>query len=318
MQRRKFLASVVALAGVTVLPRDWLTLQKIIRPGQTETPTAQPLQPFDIYLTFDDGPFANPDLKTGPTDVVLQTLSDHNVSATFFLHGRHILPWHGPVLARYIKQGHSIGNHLWSQGGNTTVDKPTFTRLAYQYLLTEDKIRSMLQQADPDAYNIYMAQGKLFRRPGGSNFPAEFLDPANFHAVQYDPLLRPLGDKVEWLKSVYDYSGWHVNGGESIPENIRPQTPDQQRNFILHGGNGYYGIEDYLQFGNPPRRSLEANAGLIILMHDVDKDTDAMLPQLLSDLTTLGARFRSLPRPSDQPNTKTVGVGNPPTVASVS
>src|SRR5579859_1037031 len=315
MQRRKFLASLTALAGMAVLPRDWARLHRALGSDQTPAATSDAPQPFDVYLTFDDGPFANEDLKTGPTDVVLQILSDHSASATFFLHGRHILPWHGPVLARYVKQGHTIGNHLWSQGGNTTVDHPTFTRLAYQYLLTDDKIRTMLQAADQDAYNAYLAQGKMFRRPGGSNYLAEFLDPANFHAIEYDPLLRPLGDKVQWLKSVYDYSGWHVNGGESIPVNIRPTTPDEERNFILHGGNGYYGIEDYLQFGNPPRRSLEADAGLIILMHDADKDTDSTLPQLLDDLTALGARFRSLPRPGDQPNTKSVGVGNPPKVA---
>jgi hypothetical protein len=39
-----------------------------------------------------------------------------------------------------------------------------------------------------------------------------------------------------------------------------------------------------------------------------------MLPQLLKDLSDLGAQFKSLPRPVDTPNTKTVGISHPPTV----
>ena len=308
MQRRDFLRSMAALAGIGLLPSPKLASWLKARDAGGES------APFDVYLTFDDGPFPNPDLKTGPTDVVLQILKDHQASATFFLHGRHILPWHGPVLVRYITEGHAIGNHLWSQGGNTTVDKPTYTRLAYQYLLTEQKIRDLLQATDHDVYDRYMAQGKLFRRPGGADHLNEFLDPINLERIRYDALLRPLENEVDWLKSVYDYSGWNINGGESIPLSIRPQTPDQERDFILHGRNGYYGITEYLQAGDPPQRSVEADQGLIVLMHDFDNDTDIMLPQLLQDLSDLGARFRSLPRPGDTPNTHTVGIGRPPTV----
>ena len=50
-----------------------------------------------------------------------------------------------------------------------------------------------------------------------------------------------------------------------------------------------------------------------MLLHDADKDTDEMLPQLIQSLTILGAQFKSLPRPIDKPNTKTVGIGYAPT-----
>src|SRR5204862_661364 len=83
MRRREFLRSLAAVAGIAVLPAPWFSVQA------DDTP-------FDVYLTFDDGPFPAPDLKTGPTDVVIQTLKDHKAWATFFLHGRHILKWHGP------------------------------------------------------------------------------------------------------------------------------------------------------------------------------------------------------------------------------
>src|SRR5262244_1997991 len=82
MKRRSFLQFFPVFAGGVLL-----------RPDFANFLTGDP---FDVYLTFDDGPFPNPDLKTGPTDIVLQALKDHDAAATFFLHGRHILKWHGP------------------------------------------------------------------------------------------------------------------------------------------------------------------------------------------------------------------------------
>src|SRR5258707_15560877 len=120
MQRRAFLRSIgVMAAGGVFAPFNW---ERVLKQDE----------PFDVYLTLDDGPFVNRDLKSGPTDTVLRIFQDKGIRDTFFLHGRHINSWHGPVLARYINEGHSVGNHLWSQGGNTVLEKPTRTRLAYQ------------------------------------------------------------------------------------------------------------------------------------------------------------------------------------------
>ncbi len=282
-----------------VLPRGWLA-----RRDDTVA--------FDVYMTFDDGPSSHRDFKTGPTDMVLQILKDNDAAATFFLHGLHINDWDGPVMVRYLTDGHAIGNHLWRQGGNLIADNPAWALLARQYLEAEVVIRDLLQKTDASAYEHYMTQAKLFRRPGGNNGLNDFLKPANQYDLQHEPYLRPYWDKVPWLLGVYDYSGWNINGGESIPFSIRPTTPDQERAFILNGGHAYYGVTDYLQ-----PRSVEADQGLIILLHDADKDTYTMLPQLIADLRALGATFRSLPRPGDQPNAKTVGIGYAPTPKSL-
>src|SRR5258708_35120552 len=237
LRRRTFLQSLAMLAGGALLPPHFSLLTG---------------EPFDVYLTFDDGPFPNPDLKTGPTDVVLQTLKDYGAVATFFLHGRHILKWHGPVLARYIREGHALGNHLWSQGGNTIGDHPTYVRLAYQYFLTEDKIRTMMAAADPEAYQHYLAQHKLFRRPGGANHLDEFLDPNYHRDLTHNDNLRLFWDDMDWLVGVYEYSCSHGNGGGALALKIRPETPDAERQFFLHGPDGYYSFYDYLSAGKPP------------------------------------------------------------------
>lgn len=277
-------------------------------------------QAWAIYLTFDDGPTTKEPAKKGdplkgPTITVLDILKENDVPATFFLHGRAINEWSGPAMVRMIAEGHAIGNHLWRQGGNTVTDKSPLALLAQQYIVAEKRIRAMLQATDVDAYNKYLAQPKLFRRPGGNNGLTGYLDPKNYDMLSHEPYLRPYLDQLPWLKEVYDYSGWQVVTGDGIAETkVQPKSADDEVHRILKGGYGDYGVDDFLCVGKPPRRSLEATAGLVTLMHDADALTDKALPEIISQLKDRGAEFRALPRPGDKPNASTVGIGYAPTV----
>ncbi len=64
--------------------------------------TAEPV----VALTFDDGP------STKYTARVLDILDDKDVTATFFLIGRHVRAL--PALAKRAAERHEIGNHTWS------------------------------------------------------------------------------------------------------------------------------------------------------------------------------------------------------------
>ena len=156
-------------------------------------------------------------------------------------------------MLRYLNDGHAIGNHLWRQGGNTTLDHPSSVFMAEQYLQAEVRIRDTLQKADQNVYEQYLKQPKLFRRPGGSNRLNAFLDPIYFRDFGREPYLRQYWDKIDWLNGVYDYSGWHINGGESIPLSIRPQTADTELDFVMQGGHAYYGVLNYLKAGRRRR-----------------------------------------------------------------
>jgi peptidoglycan/xylan/chitin deacetylase (PgdA/CDA1 family) len=302
MRRRIFLKMVALGAGAILSDR----LRPFLRARADD-------QTFPVYLTFDDGPTTLPNL-TGPTIRVLDTLKDEHVPATFFLHGRAIGDWTGPVIARMITDGHTVGNHLWRQGGNTVQDESPLALLAQQYIVTEKRIRRILEATNADVYARYLAQPKLFRRPGGNNGLTNFLDPKNFNVLRGAPYLQPYLGQLDWLKTVYDYSGWHVNGGDGITDlRIQPNTAAKIVTWILKGGYGYQGVDDYLCTGDPPRRSVEAGGGLIILLHDADKVTDDALPEIISQLRERGAEFHSLPRPQDKPNAKTVGIGYLPT-----
>ena len=65
------------------------------------------LQPQEVVLTFDDGPWP------GNTPAVLQALAAHCTKATFFPIGKHAL-WHPEILKQVAAQGHTVGSHTWS------------------------------------------------------------------------------------------------------------------------------------------------------------------------------------------------------------
>lgn len=306
MQRRTFLKVIGVSTLTALLSRSPLTrtVKGDIRP-----------KPFDIYLTFDDGPFSERDGKSGATDEVLAILESEKIPATFFLHGLHIFNRHGPVLARIVNSGHAIGNHLWSQGGNEVFLNTSLGRLARQFIETELRIREMLEQTDKAAFAQYTTkQPRLFRRPGGKGSVNEFLLPKYESDVLGSDLMAKYRDKAWMLKEVYDYSGWHINGGESVYFPVRPTNAKEAREFVLEGSGIYYGVNDWLGFGEPPKRTVEADEGLVVLMHEIDPNTRGALPSLIADLRNLGARFRALPRPIDKPNSTTVSIGFDPTV----
>lgn len=65
------------------------------------------LQPGEVVLTFDDGPWPN------TTPAVLNALAAQCVQAIFFPIGKHAT-WHPAVLKQVIAAGHSVGTHTWS------------------------------------------------------------------------------------------------------------------------------------------------------------------------------------------------------------
>ncbi|WP_371424033.1 polysaccharide deacetylase family protein [Tardiphaga sp.] len=65
------------------------------------------LQPGEVVLTFDDGPWPV------TTPAVLAALSAQCVQAVFFPIGKHAT-WHPAVLKQVIAAGHTVGSHTWS------------------------------------------------------------------------------------------------------------------------------------------------------------------------------------------------------------
>ena len=78
-------------------------------------PTTAPI----VALTFDDGP------SERYTNRILNILDRHNIPATFFLIGRHVIRY--PSLAQRVAERHEIGNHTWTHPNMSLASAPTAT-----------------------------------------------------------------------------------------------------------------------------------------------------------------------------------------------
>jgi peptidoglycan/xylan/chitin deacetylase (PgdA/CDA1 family) len=77
------------------------------RVGRKQFPGTLPLQPKELVLTFDDGPWPT------TTPKVLDALKRECVQATFFLLGRNVQA-HPQLARRELAEGHSLGHHSFS------------------------------------------------------------------------------------------------------------------------------------------------------------------------------------------------------------
>jgi peptidoglycan-N-acetylglucosamine deacetylase len=92
-----------ALGTERIIEVDAKTAPRI---GRKQFPATLPLQPKELLLTFDDGPWP------GTTTKVLDALKHECVRATFFLLGRNVAP-HPELARRELAEGHSLGHHTF-------------------------------------------------------------------------------------------------------------------------------------------------------------------------------------------------------------
>lgn len=156
-----------------------------------------------VALTFDDGP--NP----VATPLILDTLRDEGVVATFFLLGRHVERW--PALARRVAdEGHMIGNHGFKH-----------RQLAF-------KSRAFVRED--------LTAGTRAIEATTGRRPTHFRAPHGFRNPWVTPIARSLGQEtVGWTLGVWDsarpgadaIARWAVSG-------TRAGTI-----LLLHDGDGY-------------------------------------------------------------------------------
>jgi len=125
-----------------------------------------------VALTFDDGPDVH-------TNRLLDILRENDSRATFFLTGKK-LNSHKDVVARYKKEGHDVGNHLFS---HTPLSK-----------LSTSIINDELEETDRIFKEITSQSMSFIRAPHGQ-YPEESKKAARM-------LEKPL---IGWNVDTYDY-----------------------------------------------------------------------------------------------------------------
>jgi peptidoglycan/xylan/chitin deacetylase (PgdA/CDA1 family) len=144
-----------------------------------------------VAFTFDDGP--------GPnwTSMVLDTLAEFQVPATFFMVGQHLAA-HADLVKGRLDQ-HEVGNHSWSHPDLAMMDAPTAER---QIGRTHDTIKKLTGR---DAHLLRPPYGHL----GGSTLMAA--DRLNY-------------DLVLWSHQMHEDTYLHKPQGQvdEIVTNVQP------------------------------------------------------------------------------------------------
>lgn len=149
------------------------------------------------YLTFDDGP-------SGNTDIILQTLQEENVKATFFVVGTDNAD-NLARMRRIVQEGHTIGMHSYSHSYNKI------------YASVEAFLKDMYQ-----VFNLIKdttgVTPTCFRFPGGSI--------NSYNKAVYKDI------KAEMIRRGFVPYDWNVSSGDA---STTKYTPEQLTGYVLNG-----------------------------------------------------------------------------------
>ncbi len=164
-----------------------------------------------VALTFDDGP--NPDA----TPLILDTLREKGVRATFFVLGSHAERW--PELVRRISsEGHQIGNHGY--------------------------FHRKLQFKSPFYVSRDIRLGIRAIKRAGAPAPRYFRAPHGFRSPWTTPIASSYGERtVGWSLGVWDSDRPGVD--EIVRRTLEGVEPGSI--VLLHDGDGYNPDGDRMQ-----------------------------------------------------------------------
>jgi peptidoglycan/xylan/chitin deacetylase (PgdA/CDA1 family) len=164
-----------------------------------------------VALTFDDGP--NPDA----TPLILDTLAEKGVRATFFVLGSHAERW--PELVRRIShEGHQLGNHGY--------------------------FHRKLQFKSPFYVSRDIRLGIRAIKRAGAPAPRYFRAPHGFRSPWTTPIASSYGERtVGWSLGVWDSDRPGVD--EIVKRTLEGVSPGSI--VLLHDGDGYNPDGDRMQ-----------------------------------------------------------------------
>jgi peptidoglycan/xylan/chitin deacetylase (PgdA/CDA1 family) len=156
-----------------------------------------------VALTFDDGP--NPEA----TPLILDTLAEKGVLATFFVLGSHVQRW--PELVRRMSQeGHQLGNHGY--------------------------FHRKLQFKSPFYVSRDIRLGIRAIKRAGAPAPRYFRAPHGFRSPWTTPIALSYGERtVGWSLGVWDSDRPGVD--EIVKRTLEGVSPGSI--VLLHDGDGY-------------------------------------------------------------------------------
>ena len=191
---------------------------------QTYSATSSPDN--TAYLTFDDGP-------SGNTDIILQTLQEENVKATFFVVGTDNAD-NLARMRRIVQEGHTIGMHSYSH---------SYKKI---YASVEAFLKDMYQ-----VFNLIKdttgVTPTCFRFPGGSI--------NSYNKAVYKDI------KAEMIRRGFVPYDWNVSSGDA---STTKYTPEQLTGYVLNGIGSKSRIIVLMHYSSSKENTAQAVRQIII------------------------------------------------------
>ena len=146
-----------------------------------EPAEAVTIEPYTVYLTFDDGPSAR-------TAEILDILKEKSIKATFFIIGKEGEK-EKELMRRIVNEGHSLGIHTYS----------------HVYDNIYSSVESYLADFNQIYQLIYEATGvkaEIFRFPGGSI--------NQYNSIIYEEII------AEMKRRGFTYYDWNASSGDAV------------------------------------------------------------------------------------------------------
>ncbi len=157
------------------------------------------LQPGEVVLTFDDGPWP------GNTPAVLNALAAQCTKALFFPIGEHAL-WHPQILKQVAAAGHTIGSHTWSHA---------------------DLAKLPAAQAEEDIEKGFSAVRAALGAPGAPFF--------RFPELRYSPeLVSYLGTRnISTFSADFDSQDFKIHKPEAVIASVMTKLKKNGKGIVL-------------------------------------------------------------------------------------
>lgn len=173
------------------------------------------LQPGEVVLTFDDGPWPT-------TPIVLKALADECVKATFFSIGINAMTF-PEILKQVAAAGHTIGSHTWS---HQTLDK---TRGSMQIKIGDGK-REVRDYEPKDEIEKGMSAVKI--AIGDAGFESPFFRFPSL--VQPAELQKYLGERnVAMFSTDFDSFDFKLRKPEAVVKSVMEKLKKHGKGMIL-------------------------------------------------------------------------------------
>jgi len=200
----------LAIAAVAATATGLAGYQSMTPTGQWygKTFTGLPAGSKKLALTYDDGP------NDPHTMRLLEVLARHQVSATFFMIGRHVKE--RPQIARAVAQaGHVIGNH--------TAGHPNLI------FVSARQARLELEECEGILTDVVGGHSRLFRPPFGGRRPATLR------------VARSLGlEPVMWNVTGWD---WKTTSPKYVEQKVSAQIRGGDVILLHDGGHRGIGVD---------------------------------------------------------------------------